>query len=186
MRSRHSASFKPPSAACCCSSSVMAAASGSGVAPSSPAPSWFSVSPSPPRTTSRARSLPFSIFSPIARNSFTPIDEFRMTSRTSASPSSIRFAISISPSRVSSATEPIFFRYKRTGSKPRPRASSSSAASAGAAAVAVVAAGAAGRLPFICFSFSTISISFSSMSAMTSSSSSDSVMSSGRASFISS
>ena len=39
-------------------------------------------------------------------------------------PASIRFAISISPSRDSNSTEPISRRYIRTGSSVRPRSSS--------------------------------------------------------------
>ncbi len=46
----------------------------------------------------------------------TPTRELRMTSKILFSPSSIRLAISTSPSRVSSETEPIFRRYIRTGS----------------------------------------------------------------------
>ena len=44
------------------------------------------------------------------------IDEASTAARTSFSPSSMRFAISTSPSRVSRETEPILRRYMRTGS----------------------------------------------------------------------
>ena len=47
-------------------------------------------------------------------------------------PSSIRFAISISPSRVRSSTEPISRMYMRTGSVVRPNSLSSVDAAASA------------------------------------------------------
>ncbi len=43
-------------------------------------------------------------------------DELSTTCSTRRSPSSIRLAISTSPSRVSSDTDPILRRYMRTGS----------------------------------------------------------------------
>ncbi len=67
-------------------------------------------------TTSLRRSLPFLTFSPISMISETPTREFRMTWKILFSPSSMRLAISTSPSRVRRETEPILRRYIRTGS----------------------------------------------------------------------
>ncbi len=59
----------------------------------------------------------------VIAQALTDIDDFahrngleRMAERISFSPSSMRLAISTSPSRVSKATLPIFRRYMRTGS----------------------------------------------------------------------
>ena len=59
-------------------------------------------------------------------------------------PSSIRFAISISPSRVRSSTEPISRMYMRTGSVVRPNSGSTVASAASASSSASSSAAAAG------------------------------------------
>ena len=68
-----------------------------------------------------------------------------MASIMACRPPSMRLAISISPSRVSSSTEPISRMYMRTGSVVRPNSESTvaSAASASSAASSSAAAGAA-------------------------------------------
>jgi hypothetical protein len=55
-------------------------------------------------------------FSPSLMISCTAMGDWRIVLRTLFSPSSMRLAISTSPSRVSSETEPILRRYIRTGS----------------------------------------------------------------------
>ena len=55
----------------------------------------------------------------IPMTSLTASGEANTVARTSASPASIRLAISTSPSRVSRDTEPILRKYMRTGSLVR-------------------------------------------------------------------
>ena len=68
------------------------------------------------RITSRTRILPFFSRSPIWMISLMAMLEWSTASSTSFSPSSMRLAISTSPSRVSRETDPILRRYMRTGS----------------------------------------------------------------------
>ncbi len=70
-------------------------------------------------TTSLTRTLPLRSLSPISRSSSMAALELSTAWRILRSPSSMRLAISTSPSRVSSETEPILRRYMRTGSLVR-------------------------------------------------------------------
>ncbi len=67
-------------------------------------------------TTSLTRIFCFRSLSPSCRISSMATDELSTTCSTRRSPSSMRLAISTSPSRVSSETDPILRRYMRTGS----------------------------------------------------------------------
>ena len=62
--------------------------------------------------------------------------------RTASRPSSMRLAMRISPSRVSSSTVPISRMYMRTGSVVRPSSASSAASAAAASSIASSSAGA--------------------------------------------
>ena len=105
--------------------------------------------------------------------------------RTDFSPSSMRLAISTSPSRVRRETDPILRRYIRTGSLDLPYpASSSSFSSSSAAALASGSGGLSGS--FIFFASSTTSMSCSPNIDMTSSIWSEETMSEGSASLTSS
>jgi hypothetical protein len=77
---------------------------------------WLSSVSSASRMMSLTRILCFLSFSPISMISRTAMGDERMDESTRCSPSSMRFAISTSPSRVRSETVPIFRRYIRTGS----------------------------------------------------------------------
>src|SRR5436309_12604737 len=66
--------------------------------------------------------------------------------RTASSPSSMRLAMRISPSRVSSSTVPISRMYMRTGSVVRPSSASSAASAAAASSMASSSAGAEGSV----------------------------------------
>ena len=86
--------------------------------------------------------------------------------RTSFSPSSIRLAISTSPSRVSSETEPILRRYRRTGSFDLPPGSSSSSFSSSSSTSLAWGSSEAATVglvsePWAAFCASTISMSLS-------------------------
>src|SRR6476659_410699 len=70
-------------------------------------------------TTSLTRILPWRRRSPIAISSSTATELLSTACSILRSPSSMRLAISTSPSRVSSETEPILRRYMRTGSLVR-------------------------------------------------------------------
>ena len=69
---------------------------------------------------SRTRILPLRSRSPRSRISRIAMLDESTAARTSFSPSSMRFAISTSPSRVRRDTEPILRRYMRTGSLDLP------------------------------------------------------------------
>ena len=68
------------------------------------------------RMMSLTRILCFRSLSPRSMISRTATGELRMAASTMCSPSSMRLAISTSPSRVRSETLPILRRYMRTGS----------------------------------------------------------------------
>ena len=75
-------------------------------------------------------------------------------------PASMRLAISISPSRLSSSTLPISRRYMRTGSSVRPSSSSSPVASAATTAVLAGSAGLAARSLFLLLGLDDVDAGF--------------------------
>jgi hypothetical protein len=98
-----------------------------------------------PSTTSSMRISSFSTFSASSRISRTVVGQALIASTMWRRPSSIRLAISISPSRVSSSTEPISRMYMRTGSVVRPNSEStvdSAASACSSTSSSVAAAGA--------------------------------------------
>src|SRR5476649_277633 len=85
--------------------------------------------------TSRSRMRPSLIASRHSSSAVIVIGLSQMPPIILSWPASMRLAISISPSRLSSSTEPISRRYMRTGSSVRPNSSSSPVASAATTAV---------------------------------------------------
>ena len=85
-----------------------------------------------PSTRSSIFCSSFSILSAISRICPTVIGHAEMAMIMCFRPSSMRLAISISPSRVRSSTEPISRMYMRTGSVVRPNSLSSVDAAASA------------------------------------------------------
>jgi len=102
-----------------------------------------------PSTTSSMGNSPVRIFSPCVRISAMVVGQAAIAITMCFSPSSMRLAISISPSRVSSSTEPISRMYMRTGSVVRPNSASTVDRAASASSSASSSVLAAGTFSFI-------------------------------------
>ena len=164
---------------------VSAAGTGAGVAmtplPSPGAPPWVASR----SITSRSRMRPSLIASRHISSAVIVIGLSQMPPIILSWPASMRLAISISPSRLSSSTLPISRRYMRTGSSVRPSSSSSPVASAATTAVLAGSAGVAAGASS-CSSASTTLTPASDSIAMVSSICSEDTSSGGRAAFSSS